>query len=83
MEVVLGAISFPTVEMEVDSYIYKVLKADNMDFIREYELEPFTMTLQSIERSDVRQEKSCLIFMCKISADSDHMCPICILNGWK
>lgn len=51
MEVVLGSISFPTVEMEVDSYIYQVLKADNMDFIREYELEPFTMTLQSIERT--------------------------------
>lgn len=39
------------VKMEVDSYIYQVLKADNMDFIREYELEPFTMTLQSIERT--------------------------------
>ena len=51
MEVVLGSISFPTVEMEVDSYIYQVLKVDNMDFIREYELEPFTMTLQSIERT--------------------------------
>lgn len=51
MEVVLGSISFPTVEMEVDSYIYQVLKVDNMDFIREYELEPFIMTLQSIERT--------------------------------
>lgn len=51
MEVVLGSISFPTVEMEVDSYIYQVLKVDNMDFIREYELEPFTMMLQSIERT--------------------------------
>lgn len=51
MEMVLGSISFPTVEMEVDSYIYQVLKVDNMDFIREYELEPFIMTLQSIERT--------------------------------
>ena len=51
MEVVLGSISFPTVEMEVDSYIYQVLKADNMDFINEYEIEPFVMTLQSIERT--------------------------------
>ncbi|MFR6538817.1 MAG: nucleotidyl transferase AbiEii/AbiGii toxin family protein [Lachnospiraceae bacterium] len=51
MEVVLGSISFPIVEMEVDSYIYQVLKVDNMDFIREYELEPFIMTLQSIERT--------------------------------
>ena len=51
MEVVLGSISFPTVEMEVDSYIYQVLKVDNMDFIREYELEPFIMTPQSIERT--------------------------------
>lgn len=51
MEVVLGSVSFPTVEMEVDSYIYQVLKADNMDLVHEYELEPFTMTLQSIERT--------------------------------
>ena len=51
MEVVLGSISFPTVEMEVDSYIYQVLKVNNMNFIREYELEPFIMTLQSIERT--------------------------------
>ncbi len=51
MEVVLGSVSFPTVEMEVDSYIYSVLKTDNMDIVREYELEPFTMTLQSIERT--------------------------------
>ena len=51
MEMVLGSISFPTVEMEVDSYIYQVLKVDNMDFIKEYELEPFTMKIQSIERT--------------------------------
>lgn len=55
MEVVLGSISFPTVEMEVDSYIYQVLKVDNMDFIREYELEPFIMTLQSIERTFINK----------------------------
>ncbi|MCR4588774.1 MAG: nucleotidyl transferase AbiEii/AbiGii toxin family protein [Lachnospiraceae bacterium] len=51
MEVVLGSIAFPTVMMEVDNYIYQVLKADNSDFITEYELEPFTMTLQNIERT--------------------------------
>ena len=51
MEVVLGSVSFPTVEMEVDNYIYQVLKTDNMDLIKEYELEPFTMTLQSMDRT--------------------------------
>ena len=51
MEVVLGSVSFPTVEMEVDSYIYQVLKVDNIELVQEYELEPFTMTLQSIERT--------------------------------
>ena len=51
MEIVLGLASFPTVEMEVDNYIYQVLKADNMDLVHKYELEPFMMTLQSIERT--------------------------------
>ena len=51
MEVVLGSVSFPTVEMEVDSYLYQVLKTDNMALIKEYELEPFIMALQSIERT--------------------------------
>ncbi len=51
MELVLGSISFPTVDMEVDSYIYQVLKKDNMELIKEYELEPFIMTIQSIERT--------------------------------
>lgn len=51
MEVVLGSIAFPTVEMEVDSYIYQVLKRDNMDLVDQYELQPFTMTIQSLERT--------------------------------
>ncbi|SES43874.1 Predicted nucleotidyltransferase component of viral defense system [Butyrivibrio fibrisolvens] len=51
MEVVLGSIAFPTVEMEVDSYIYQVLKKDNMDLVELYELQPFTMTIQSLERT--------------------------------
>lgn len=51
MEVVLGSIAFPTVEMEVDSYIYQVLRKDNMDLVELYELQPFTMTIQSLERT--------------------------------
>ncbi|MCR5778305.1 MAG: nucleotidyl transferase AbiEii/AbiGii toxin family protein [Lachnospiraceae bacterium] len=51
MEVVLGSIAFPTVDMEVDSYIYQVLKRDNMDLVHFYELDPFTMTIQSLERT--------------------------------
>lgn len=51
MEVVLGSIAFPTVNMEVDNYIYQVLHQDNMDLIDLYELQPFMMTIQSIERT--------------------------------
>jgi hypothetical protein len=51
MEVVLGSLSFPTVKLPVDSYIYQFLCKENMDIVEEYGLEPFTMTLQSIERT--------------------------------
>ena len=51
MEVVLSSIAFPTVDMEVDSYIYQVLKQENMDLVELYELQPFTMTIQSLERT--------------------------------
>ncbi|MCR4997745.1 MAG: nucleotidyl transferase AbiEii/AbiGii toxin family protein [Butyrivibrio sp.] len=51
MEVVLGSVAFPTVDMEVDSYIYQVLKRDNMDLVELYELQPFNMTIQSLERT--------------------------------
>ena len=51
MEVVLGSVSFPTVKLNVDSFIYQVLKGDNMDLVNKYELEPFSMQVQSIERT--------------------------------
>lgn len=53
MEVVLGSASFPTVEMEVDSFIYRVLKNNNMDLVHEYGLMPFKMMIQSMERTFV------------------------------
>lgn len=51
MEVSLASLSFPTVRMQVDSYLYQFLSKENMDVVTEYGLEPFEMTLQSIERT--------------------------------
>lgn len=51
MEVALGSIAFPTVKMSVDSYVYQYLSKENMEIIREFGLEPFEMTLQSLERT--------------------------------
>lgn len=51
MEVVLGSIAYPTVKMPVDSYVYQYLSRENMDIIQEFGLEPFEMTLQSLERT--------------------------------
>lgn len=51
MKVALGSIAFPTVKMPVDSYVYQYLSKENMEIIREFGLEPFEMTLQSLERT--------------------------------
>lgn len=51
MEVSLSSISFPTVVLPVDSYVYQYLKQENEEIIQEYQLEPFEMTLQSLERT--------------------------------
>lgn len=51
MEVALGSIAFPTVKMTVDSYVYQYLSKENMEIIQEFGLEPFEMTIQSLERT--------------------------------
>lgn len=51
MEVVLSSISFPTIVLDVDSYVYQYLSRDNMDIADEYGLRPFPMTLQTVERT--------------------------------
>lgn len=51
MEVALGLIAFPTVKMPVDSYVYQYLSKENMEIVQEFGLEPFEMTLQSLERT--------------------------------
>lgn len=51
MEVFLASISFPTAILPVDSYVYQFLSKENMDIADEYELRPFTMNVQSIERT--------------------------------
>ena len=51
MEVAIGSIAFPTVKMPVDSYVYQYLSKENMEIIQEFGLEPFEMTIQSLERT--------------------------------
>lgn len=51
MEVSLTVLSFPTVKLSVDSYIYRYLMKENMDIVDEFELHPFTMNVQGIDRT--------------------------------
>lgn len=51
MEVVLSSLSFPTEQLPVDSYVYQFLRKENMDIVEEFGLEPFVMTLQSLDRT--------------------------------
>lgn len=51
MEVVLSSLAFPTVQLDVDSLVYRFLSRDNMDVVDEYDLHPFPMTVQTIERT--------------------------------
>lgn len=51
MEVSLGSISFPTVQLPVDSYVYQYLSKENMDIVDEYRLNPFPMRIQTLERT--------------------------------
>lgn len=51
MEVSLASLSFPTVQLPVGSYIYQFLEKENMDIVDEYNLHPFTMNVQDIDRT--------------------------------
>lgn len=51
MEVALGTVAFPTEKKLVDSYIYQYLSKENMDIVREFGIELFEMTVQSLERT--------------------------------
>lgn len=51
MEVSLAAVSFPTVKLPVDSYVYQFLVKENMDIVNEYDLHPFEINVQGIDRT--------------------------------
>ena len=51
MEVSLGSVSFPTVQLPVSSYVYEFLSRENQNIVEEFGLQPFMMTLQSLERT--------------------------------
>ncbi len=51
MEVSLASLSFPTVELPVESYVYQYLIKDNMNIADEYSLHPFVMNVQRLDRT--------------------------------
>lgn len=53
MEIVLSSIAFPTVEMEVTSLIYDFLIKENAELIEEYNLQPFKIKVQGLDRTFV------------------------------
>lgn len=53
MEIVLSSLAFPTVEMEVTSLVYDFLIKDNAELIEEYNLQPFKIKVQGLDRTFV------------------------------
>jgi len=52
VEIALGSYSFPVEEKSVSSYVYRyLLESDEKELIEEYELSPFKMHVQSLERT--------------------------------
>ena len=51
LEVSFATLSFPTVKLPVESYVYQYLVKDNMDIVDEYSLQPFVMNVQGIDRT--------------------------------
>ncbi|MDO4304127.1 MAG: nucleotidyl transferase AbiEii/AbiGii toxin family protein [Bacillota bacterium] len=51
LEISLASLSFPTVKLPVESYVYQYLMKENMDIVDEFELYPFTMNVQTIDRT--------------------------------
>ncbi len=52
LETSLGSYAFPTIEKEIDSYVFQYLKSiDVKSLIEEYELKPFKMHIQTVDRT--------------------------------
>ena len=51
LETALMSYAFPTVEHEISNYIYQALKDEEADLLKEYDLTPFTMQVQALERT--------------------------------
>lgn len=51
VETSLMSYSYPTEQKEISSIIYEYLKEDNMDIIEEFDLMPFIMSVQSLDRT--------------------------------
>ncbi|MDO4178517.1 MAG: nucleotidyl transferase AbiEii/AbiGii toxin family protein [Phascolarctobacterium sp.] len=53
MEVVLSSLAFPTVKLEVSSFIYEFLKKENFELIEKFNLQPFKINVQDLDRTFV------------------------------
>ncbi len=51
LEVVHSSLAFPTVEMEVTSFVYDFLVKDNKELVKQFELQPFKIQVQHLDRT--------------------------------
>lgn len=51
LETALGSIAFPTEQKQVDSLVYQFLMKENAEVVEAYGLQPFTMTVQTLDRT--------------------------------
>lgn len=51
LETALGSIAFPTEKKEVDCFVSQYLMRENAEVVEEYGLQPFSMTVQTLDRT--------------------------------
>lgn len=51
LETALGSIAFPTEKLSVDSLVYQFLIKENAEVVEKYGLQPFKMTVQTLDRT--------------------------------
>lgn len=51
LETSVAAVSFPVETKQVDSYAFRYLSQENAEFAQKYNLQPFEMTLQGLDRT--------------------------------
>lgn len=84
LETALMTYAFPTVEHEINNYIYLALSEEEADLLATYKLTPFTMRVQAIERTLIDKIFAlCDYYMCgKPSRNSRHLYDVYKLSDY-